>query len=57
MIDAVGSVDGTKLQANAGKHAAVSYARAGEMIAKGFMGADGVPCRSLARRLAQRPPL
>jgi hypothetical protein len=28
------SVDGTKLQANASKHAAVSYARAGEMIAK-----------------------
>ncbi len=29
-----GSVDGTKIQANAGKHAAVSYARAGEMIAQ-----------------------
>lgn len=28
------SVDGTKLQANASKHAAVSYARAGEMIAQ-----------------------
>jgi len=26
------SVDGTKLQANASKHAAVSYARAGEMM-------------------------
>jgi hypothetical protein len=28
------SIDGTKLQANASKHAAVSYARAGEMIAQ-----------------------
>jgi transposase len=28
------SVDGTKIQANASKHAAVSYARAGEMIAQ-----------------------
>jgi len=28
------SVDGTKLQANASKHAAVSYARAAEMIAQ-----------------------
>jgi hypothetical protein len=28
------SVDGTKLQANASKHAAVSYAQAGEMIAQ-----------------------
>jgi hypothetical protein len=28
------SVDGTKFQANASKHAAVSYARAGEMIAQ-----------------------
>jgi hypothetical protein len=28
------SVEGTKLQANASKHAAVSYARAGEMIAQ-----------------------
>ena len=28
------SVDGTKMQANASKHAAVSYARAGEMIAQ-----------------------
>ena len=28
------SVDGTKLQANASKHAAVSYARAGELIAQ-----------------------
>lgn len=28
------SLDGTKLQANASKHAAVSYARAGEMIAQ-----------------------
>jgi hypothetical protein len=26
------SIDGTKLQANASKNAAVSYARAGEMI-------------------------
>jgi len=26
------SVDGTKIQANASKHAAVSYARAGEML-------------------------
>jgi len=26
------SVDGTKIQANASKHAAVSYGRAGEMI-------------------------
>ena len=28
------SIDGTKIQANASKHAAVSYARAGEMIAQ-----------------------
>lgn len=28
------SVDGTKIQANASKHAAVSYARAGEMLAQ-----------------------
>src|SRR5437773_11754937 len=28
------SVDGTKIQANASKHAAVSYGRAGEMIAQ-----------------------
>ena len=28
------SVDGTKLQANGSRHAAVSYARAGEMIAQ-----------------------
>jgi hypothetical protein len=28
------SVDGTKIQANASKHAAVSYVRAGEMIAQ-----------------------
>jgi len=28
------SIDGTKIQANASKHAAVSYARADEMIAQ-----------------------
>lgn len=28
------SIDGTKIQANASKHAAVSYARAGEMVAQ-----------------------
>lgn len=28
------SIDGTKIQANASKHAAVSYARAGEMFAQ-----------------------
>jgi transposase len=42
------SVDGTKVAANASKHAAVSYARAGESVARMDVGLRGLPYEAVA---------
>jgi hypothetical protein len=51
MVEAVGSVDGTKFEANASKHAAVTYAWAGKQLELRSAGVVLNPAEVIAHRL------